>query len=135
MFCRLVKQTVSSGVTVLGGVTLKVHSPMVIHAMCIRASGLDLVSNSVPTLYRVEMHGDVYYSKSYQRVTKRNSYTVFYLVNGRTKYGFINYFVYILTSPSGKCIEQTLICDLTSLSRISKTSNHLPRLLRSLGKR
>ena len=41
----------------------------------------------------------------------------------------------LLTSPSGKCLEQTLICDLTSLSRISNTSNQMPRLVRSLGKR
>ena len=41
----------------------------------------------------------------------------------------------LLTSPSGKCLEQTLMCALTSLSRISNTSNHLPRLVWSLGKR
>ena len=41
----------------------------------------------------------------------------------------------LLISPSGKCLEQTLMCALTSLSRISNTSNHLPCLVWSLGKR
>ena len=41
----------------------------------------------------------------------------------------------LLISPSGKCLKQNLMCALTSLSRISNTSNHLPRLVWSLGKR
>ena len=40
----------------------------------------------------------------------------------------------LLTSPSGKCLERTLMCALTSLSCISNTCNHLPRLVWSLGK-
>lgn len=40
----------------------------------------------------------------------------------------------LLTSPSGKCLQQTLICNLTSLSRISNISNQMQCLVQSLRK-
>lgn len=41
----------------------------------------------------------------------------------------------LLESPSGKCLQQTLICGSTSSSFILKTCSHVSRLSLSLGKR
>lgn len=72
MFCRFVKQTLSSSVTVLGGVSLKVLSPVVSEALacCLNSYRLDMPPGPIATVYRVEIDGNVYYSKSYQRVKK-----------------------------------------------------------------
>ena len=88
IFCRLVKQIVSSGVTVLGGVSFKAHSPPVIEALrqCLCSHGLALPCGSITTVYRVAIQGNVYYGKSYERVKKRNSYTIVYLSNGIKQY-------------------------------------------------
>lgn len=91
------KQLVSSGVNVLGGVSLKVHSPSVMEALgqCLCSHGLDIPPGLITTVYRVEIQGKVYYSKSYERVKKRNNYTIVYLSSGNKQYAFIDYFVYV----------------------------------------
>ena len=51
---------------------------------------------SITTFYRLELKGTVLYSRQYQRVQKRNSYTISYHdVDGSKKYAFIDYFVYV----------------------------------------
>ena len=47
-------------------------------------------------LYRVEVQGAVFYSRCYERVKKRNSYTVVYCNKSNSrKFAFIEYFLYI----------------------------------------
>lgn len=86
-----------SGVTVLGGVSLKVHSPSTMEALrqCLHSHGLDIPVGLIPTLYRVEFQGKVYYSKCYERVKKRNNYTIMYWSSGTKQYAFIDFFVHV----------------------------------------
>lgn len=69
-------------VTVLGGILLKILPPLNSDALkqYLYSSELNLTSSSIAMLYHVEIKGEVYYSRSYQRVTKRNSYTILYMV-------------------------------------------------------
>ena len=64
---------------------------------CLNSNGLEpAASTSVATLYRVDILGKIFYSRSYQRVKKRNSYTVSYISShGDKQYAFVDYFVYV----------------------------------------
>ena len=89
--------TVFGGTSILGGVTLKFVSPDVQEALMemFEGQGID-ISGSLTTFYRVDIHGTVFYSRQYQRVKKRNSYTIAYHHSASTtKYAFIEYFVYV----------------------------------------
>lgn len=95
---RTTKVSVIPGTSVLGGVTLKVLSPNVHSALTnlFTAEGLDVPFGSVTTFYRVEFKGIILYSRQYQRVKKRNSYTVSYRdVSGSTSFALIDYFVFV----------------------------------------
>lgn len=95
---RVVKQAVTSEVHVLGGVSRKVVSPCVLLALeeCLRSCGLKLPPGPLTTVYRVELRGNLCYSMQYQRVKKRNSFTIAYLdQDGLNKFALINYFVFI----------------------------------------
>lgn len=45
----------------------------------ILSNNLVLPPTSITIVYRVELRGITYYSRQYERVTKRNSYTIAYL--------------------------------------------------------
>ena len=49
----------------------------------------------LPTVYRVEYRGEVYYSQQYQRVKKRNSYTVAYSDSGAKRFALIEHYVFV----------------------------------------
>ena len=85
-------QTLSSEVNVLGGVSLRV---LLLHALkeCLFCNGTSVLPGPLKTVYRVEVRGKLYYSRQYQRVKKRNSFTVAYLdCNGLNKF---EYFVFV----------------------------------------
>lgn len=92
--CSVTKQAVSEGVRVIGGVSLQVPLPSVLCALSdfSQRHSLEVSPGQLLTMYRVEVRGTVFYSEQYQRVKKRNSYTVIYCGN---KFGLIQYFVYI----------------------------------------
>lgn len=96
--CRINKQAVTSEVNVLGGVTLQVALPSIIHALAeyLRTHNLVLAPGQLVTMYRIEIRGTIYYSRQYQRVKKRNSDTIIYMdQNNLNKFALIEYFVYI----------------------------------------
>lgn len=80
-FCRITSQAVTSEVSILGGITLKVPLPSdadaLAHLLC--KNDLELPSGPLTTIYRIEFKGTVYFSRAYKRVKKRNSYTILYL--------------------------------------------------------
>ena len=47
------------------------------------------------TVYRIEFQGVVYFSKAYQRVKKRNRYTVLYQNDEQEEFGLIEYFLFL----------------------------------------
>ena len=106
---RLVTQVITRGVTVLGGITFRVLSPNVLQALnhCLRSTGLEPVSNAVATLYRVNIKGEVFTSRAYQRATKRNSYTVSCIRNNSKEYAFVEYYV---------CVHGKIFAILTMLN-------------------
>ena len=68
------------GTNVLGGVTLKVLAPDV-HILLTNLFSADdepVPLGSITTFYRLQLKGTVLYSRQYQRVKKRNSYTISY---------------------------------------------------------
>ena len=89
----------SPGISILGGVTLKMLLPQMLSAIkeCVQVEGLSLPDGPVTTMYRAEINGVVYYSRQYQRVKKRNSYTFSYLFGSEHLkcFGFIECFVFI----------------------------------------
>ena len=57
---------------------------------------LVLAPGQLVTMYRIEIRGTIYYSRQYQRVKERNSYTIIYMdQNKLNKFALIEYFVYI----------------------------------------
>lgn len=64
------------------------------------------------TVYRVEFQGVVYFSRAYQRVKKRNSYTVLYRSGEQEKLGIIEYYLFL---------HHRIIAVLKLLSPISVT--------------
>ena len=59
------------------------------------------------------VNGEVYQSKSYKRITKRNSYTVCYTQGGEERYGLIEYFVSIREQTLAvitPLLQQTATC-------------------------
>ena len=77
---RVPKVSVLPGTNVLGGVTLKVLAPDV-HILLTNLFSADdepVPLGSITTFYRLQLKGTVLYSHQYQRVKKRNSYTISY---------------------------------------------------------
>ena len=99
----------------IGGVSLKVLLPSVLHALSVflTAHGLDVPTSPHTTLYRIEISGSVYYSRTYQCVKKRNSYTIVYRDdNGARQFAFIEYFLHL---------HQRVIAVLTPLRPLQVT--------------
>ena len=95
---RLKKQTVDKRISVLGGVTLKLFTPNVVSSIndCLHAEGLgELADGALPTVYRAEINGFVYHSRQYERVTKRNSFTISYKHNNTHHFALIECFISI----------------------------------------
>ena len=94
--CRVIRQEVTPGVSILGGLSQKVLVPADVEALSkyLSARGLNVPPNPHTTLYRINFRGHTYYSSQYERVKKRNSYTIAYLDNGVRKYASIKYFLY-----------------------------------------
>ena len=94
-FYRAVKQRVSSCVNVLGGVSLAAIQPFVLQMLSefLDEHGLNMPPGPHTTLYRIDMNGSTYYSRKYQRVRKRNSYTIAYLES--RKFAFIDCFLHV----------------------------------------
>ena len=107
-------QRVTSEVRVLGGVSQKVLLPSVLQSLStfLNACGLDFPPGPYTTVYRAEVRGVEYYSRAYQRVKKRNSYTISYSDNGTKKFAFIEYFVHL---------QQRVIAVLKPLSPLQVT--------------
>ena len=85
-------------VFVIGGITMKIPLPDVADALAalLRSNGVtDLPSGLLPTVYRAEYNGNIYYSQQYRRVKKRNSHTVVYTDSGREQFGSVDNFVLI----------------------------------------
>lgn len=96
--CRAIKQNVSPEVCILGGMASKHLNPVDAEAllMFVSARGLDVLhGHAHVAVYRIEVRGHTYYSRMYKRVKKRNSYTVLFNSDGVTKYGLIEFFLYI----------------------------------------
>ena len=96
--CSVIKQTVTQGVRVLGGVSLQMPLPSVLSTLAefLHSYGMELPQGQLMALYRVEVRGVVFYSRCYERVKKRNSYTVVYCNKSNSrKFAFIEYFLYI----------------------------------------
>ena len=89
VFYRAPKQV---DITVLGGVTLKTPLPTDADALSdfLLNYELRLPPGPLTTIYRVEFQGVTYYSRAYERVKKRNSYTVMYCSNGQERFGIID---------------------------------------------
>ena len=84
---RVPKVSVLPGINVLGGVTLKVLSPDAHIALTNLFSTTDDQIASLDSFYRLELKGTILYSRQYQRVKNRNSYTISYHdVDGSKKY-------------------------------------------------
>ena len=89
VFYRAPKQVIASDITVLGGVTLKTPLPTDADALSdfLLNYELRLPPGPLTTIYRVEF-------QAYERVKKRNSYTVMYCSNGQERFG-IEYFLFL----------------------------------------
>ena len=58
--------------------------------------GAQLPGVYVPTVYRIELDGSLYYSRQYERVTKRNSYTIqYHNCDSQLQFGFIECFGFL----------------------------------------
>ena len=95
IICSIIKQTMAENVRVLGGVSLTLPLQSVISALT-ELPDLEMPRGQFMTIYRIELQGTVFYSQQYERVTKRNSYTVVYRDNSTLrKFGAIQYFLYV----------------------------------------
>ena len=74
---------------------------------CFRSTGLEPVSNTVATVYQINVKGEVFTSRAYQRATKRNSYTVSYTRNNSKQYAFVEYYM---------CVQGKVFAVLTILN-------------------
>ena len=96
-YYRIIRQAVTSEVNVVGGISLRplqLLPPTL--GLFLDANNLEHPPNSVTVIYRVELRGVMYYSMGYERVKKRNSYTVAYLdSDGSNKFGLIEYFIFV----------------------------------------
>lgn len=84
----------------VGGVAIKTFAPDILSAVthCVLEEGLGgLPDGALTTIYRVEIDGILYYSKQYERVSKRNSYIPSYQQSSEEKkcFGFIECFIYV----------------------------------------
>lgn len=81
---------------------MKVPLPSVTRAIadCLEKEGLTLPDGPLTTMYRAEIKKNVYYSKQYERVKKRNSFTICYNNYDNAKsYGFIECFICVHNAP------------------------------------
>ena len=64
-----------------GGVSLKLAQPGVLQVLkeYLVSNSLYLPQRLLTTIYRVEVHGKVYFSRQYQYVKKRNSFIIAHL--------------------------------------------------------
>ena len=92
------------GIAILGGIAFKIHQPTAVASInqCLSTEGLDELPGAqlpgayVPTVYRIEIYRSVYYSRQYERVTKRNSYTIQYRTcDSQLQFAFIECFVFL----------------------------------------
>ena len=100
-FFRISKQPLTENTAIVGGTTLLFLDPTVVHLVneflhCIDANGVILCTpeRRVRVLYRVEISGQLYSSAHYNRVKRRNTYTVMYTDNdGIDTFGFVQYYI------------------------------------------
>ena len=114
LFYRVIKQAIAAEVGVLGGISLQTPMPCDAVALTnfLHKHELELPSGQLTRIYRIEFQGVIYYSRTYQRVKKRNSYTVLYQSDAQERFGIIEYFVFL---------HQKIIAVLKLLSPISVT--------------
>lgn len=111
---RVTKQAVNADVNTLGGVSLKTPIPSeenVLKDFC-RDNELEFPCGPIPTVYRIEFKGVIYYSRTYKRVKKRNSYTIIYHGDVEERFGSIEYFL---------VLNHKVIAVMKSLDPISAT--------------
>lgn len=94
---RIIKQAVTAEVSVLGGLCLKPLLPSVEQVLgeFLQRNSLELPSGPLTTVYCAEYQGNLYFSRQYQRVKKRNSYTVVYSDGEAKQYALIEHFVFV----------------------------------------
>jgi hypothetical protein len=97
---RIAKQALTDGTAIVGGTTLLFIDPAVVELANECLCSLDTGGVScnparrVRVLYRVEISRQLY-SSHYNRVKRRNSYTVMYTNNdGIDKFGLIQYYIF-----------------------------------------
>ena len=82
------KQEVSEGIYVLGGTTITLVEDDIL-----RQIPEQFRRERTQTFFRLELKGEVFYSKLYSRPKKRNSYTICYSSDSEEKYGRITKFL------------------------------------------
>lgn len=94
---RIITQAVSSGVNVVGGISLRpVHMLPSALIQFLESNDLETPPDTITVVYRVELRGAMYYCMGYERMKKRNSYTVAYLdCDGCNRFGLIEFFIFI----------------------------------------
>lgn len=105
---RVIKQTVSPRVSVLGGISLKVFLPSVVHAIAefLNAHSLNLPPGPLPTVYRIEKRGTVFYSKQYLRVKKMQK-LYYCLPQLNWSYQGCLYWIFCACSSETHCCSET----------------------------
>ena len=93
--CFATKEAITTEVSVLGGITLKPPCDKDALTDFLHRNELAFPCGTRTTVYRIEFQGVVYFSKAYQRVKKRNSYTVLYRNDEQEKFGLIEYFLFL----------------------------------------
>ena len=98
---RIAKQPLTDSTAIVGGTTLLFIDPAVVELINEFLHHLDTGGVScnparrVRVLYRVEISRQLYSSSHYNRVKRRNSYTVMYTNNdGIDKFGLIQYYIF-----------------------------------------
>lgn len=78
----------------MGGTSLITPSPIVLQR--VNAFFMCKDTDKLVAFYRLQIGSEIFYSSKYERVKKRNSFTVTYLDNcQQLKFGFIDLFLYI----------------------------------------
>ena len=104
------------------------HVPCVIAALTALLE-TELPAGLLPTVYRAEYKGQLYFSRQYSRVKKRNSYTVIYCDGGRQHFAIVDSFVMInnrLIAILLPLIPHSLSCkEYFNLSTVVELLSHL----------
>ena len=118
IYCKLKKQTVDNGIYVLGGVGLKTLMPNILTSIeeCLQTENLgELPEGALPTVYRADINGSLYYTRQYERVMKRNSFTVSYRDTEDThRFIFVNHHLLAV-------LNTYMHFNLTSLFHVTST--------------